>query len=353
MKKFRKVWMYLIFAFCVSITLIILSFTNQLDLPKIVQDINAGVISAILTSLITMTYLSIEAESEEDKTKKTVIYEEKLKVFNQFLAAFADAMADGILDTKDIRTIVIQHAAVRMHLDIKRRAAFDRILLNIDHDLFFVNENQTPNFIKYSFITNSLCEIFRFELYEKKEKDIASSDKFNLIADELPKFNNFQKLSASPKTIPLPISSIAEAYSYLLEEPYLISTGEKISSKFKCHLVLANNFKNTHEVFSKAIEKNNFEGIEIIFNLNKVILDETYLKCPSVHIKHNNNLIFKIYISNRARVVVEFHIKDAKQQKQIEKEDGSELSPAEILDLIGHNLIEQTYRKVSSLTQAI
>ena len=75
MKKFRKVWMYLIFAFCVSITLFILSFTNQLDLPKIVQDINAGVISAILTSLITMTYLSIEAESEEDKTKKTVIYE--------------------------------------------------------------------------------------------------------------------------------------------------------------------------------------------------------------------------------------------------------------------------------------
>ena len=152
MKKFRKVWMYLIFAFCVSITLFILSFTNQLDLPKIVQDINAGVISAILTSLITMTYLSIEAESEEDKTKKTVIYEEKLKVFNQFLAAFSDAMADGVLDTKDIRTIVIQHAAVRMHLDIKRRAAFDKILLNIDHDLFFVNENQTPNFIKYSFI---------------------------------------------------------------------------------------------------------------------------------------------------------------------------------------------------------
>lgn len=58
---------------------------NKSAIPPIVDDINSGVIGIILTTFITLLLLSNQSEHEENLTQKSVVYEEKLKVFNVFI----------------------------------------------------------------------------------------------------------------------------------------------------------------------------------------------------------------------------------------------------------------------------
>ena len=87
MKRYKKYWFYLLLAFSISLTVLILNDLNSpfIQIPKIVQDINSGVIGAILTTIITLILLSNQTESQENLTKSSVVYEEKLKIFNSFL----------------------------------------------------------------------------------------------------------------------------------------------------------------------------------------------------------------------------------------------------------------------------
>ena len=59
MKRYKKYWFYLLLAFSISLTVLILNDLNSpfIQIPKIVQDINSGVIGAILTTIITLILL--------------------------------------------------------------------------------------------------------------------------------------------------------------------------------------------------------------------------------------------------------------------------------------------------------
>ena len=82
MKKFKKYWFYLLLALSISLTILVVNDLNDPFIPQILQDINSGVIGAILTTIITLILLSNQTESQENLTKVSVVYEEKLKIFN-------------------------------------------------------------------------------------------------------------------------------------------------------------------------------------------------------------------------------------------------------------------------------
>ena len=58
MKRFKKHWFYLLLLFSISLTILIINDINDFVIPKIIQDINSGVIGAILTTIITLILLS-------------------------------------------------------------------------------------------------------------------------------------------------------------------------------------------------------------------------------------------------------------------------------------------------------
>jgi len=82
MNQYKKLWYYLLLLFFISLTIIVLDNLNSaiFEIPKVVQDINSGVIGAILTTIITLVLLSHQTESEESLQKRSVIYEEKLRM---------------------------------------------------------------------------------------------------------------------------------------------------------------------------------------------------------------------------------------------------------------------------------
>ena len=69
MRKFKKYWFYLLLALSISLTILVINDINDPLIPKIIQDINSGVIGAILTTIITLILLSNQTESQENLTK--------------------------------------------------------------------------------------------------------------------------------------------------------------------------------------------------------------------------------------------------------------------------------------------
>ena len=65
MKRFKKYWFYLLLAISISLTILVINNINDQLIPKIIQDINSGVIGAILTTIITLILLSNQNESQE------------------------------------------------------------------------------------------------------------------------------------------------------------------------------------------------------------------------------------------------------------------------------------------------
>ena len=85
MEIHKKYKFYLLLALSISLTIIVINNINgAIIIPQIVKDINSGVIGAILTTIITLILLSNQTESQENLTKTSVVYEEKLKIFNNF-----------------------------------------------------------------------------------------------------------------------------------------------------------------------------------------------------------------------------------------------------------------------------
>ena len=81
----KQVMLYLLIFLLISLTVLVIQELDSFELPKVVQDINSGVIGAILTTIITLLLLANQSEIQENQTKNSVIYEEKLKMFNDFL----------------------------------------------------------------------------------------------------------------------------------------------------------------------------------------------------------------------------------------------------------------------------
>ena len=118
MKRYKKYWFYLLLAFSISLTVLILNDLNSpyIQIPKIVQDINSGVIGAILTTIITLILLSNQTESQENLTKSSVVYEEKLKIFNSFLETIGKCLEDGNLSAQETQKIIHSFSILRIHV---------------------------------------------------------------------------------------------------------------------------------------------------------------------------------------------------------------------------------------------
>jgi hypothetical protein len=117
MNRYKRLWYYLLLMLFISLTIILDNFnTPGIEIPKVVQDINSGVIGAILTTIITLVLLSNQSDSEESLQKRSVIYEEKLRIFNEFLRTLSENIKDGKLSKEELKVLIYGYALVKMNL---------------------------------------------------------------------------------------------------------------------------------------------------------------------------------------------------------------------------------------------
>lgn len=206
--KLKKVWIYLSIILSISLTIIVIQNINghETSIPKIVFDINSGVIGAILTTIITLLLLANQSEIQDSQTKNSIMYEEKLKLFNEFLIILNQSLEDNNLTASEVKKIIFSYSTVRMHISPEGSKTIESALQSIDPEFFLVDENNVPRFDKYINLFNTICNAFRKELYNhQKENSLPDFE-----------FNNFYQIAFKKRSVKLPIYSIDDVHKAYL-----------------------------------------------------------------------------------------------------------------------------------------
>lgn len=169
MKKYIKFLIYLLLFLTLSLAILVIDYINNSNTPEIVDDINSGVIGVILTTCITLLLLSNQSENEENLTRKSVVYEEKLKAFNVFINTFGQCLEDGKLTLEDTRKIIHSLSLLRIHISQGNFVRLENSISTIDDSFFYCDENSIPDLFKLSKLYTEITSVLRLELYGKDD----------------------------------------------------------------------------------------------------------------------------------------------------------------------------------------
>ena len=269
MKRFKKYWLYLLVALSISLTIVLINNMDEKAIPKVVNDINNGVVGAILTTIITLILLSNQTESQENLTKTSVVYEEKLKIFSFFLDTLRGCLEDRKFTAKDTTKIIHGFSLLRIHISPENSEIIERAISKIDSSFFFCDENGIPNLRRLTELYTELTNVFRRELYGENIVSDLHAFHFESLKNVLyrvrisvRKFDSFDEmlleLKQHSKILHTDKNGIITAFDIneeLIESFSLLNDFiQKIAAEISTDITFA------YETKSKTINKTNYSG---------------------------------------------------------------------------------------------
>jgi hypothetical protein len=327
MNRYKKLWYYLLLLLFISLTIIVLVNLNSdaFEIPKIVQDINSGVIGAILTTIITLVLLANQTESEETLQKRSVIYEEKLRIFNDFLRLLGESIKDGKLSKEELKVLICGYALAKMNLSDDNTRRLETVLEQIDEEFFYVDENMVPDYNRHVELFGDICDVFKSELYGTLPSSSGS-----------PRFQNFYEISYHPLPKNIVVDSVDEMVEHIrkFERVIWITTENTVSFDLKEELIA--HFEETFKTIDALVPDAGAKPIRRGFNLAYYRINaKLYLKCPHISYLVDDKSILQIWIEWRNRVVVYLKAEDMTKGEQKTVKRFQIEGPQDIPDLVG------------------
>lgn len=291
----------------IALTLLVLTYTGRLVVEQVVKDINAGVISALLTALITLLLLSLQSDKDEIATKKSVIYEEKIRTFKSFINVLGSAIEDGALSTKELRTIVWNYSLVRMVIEnSNNQKNLDSIMQEIDSSIITNDENKIPNYERLSLLFNTICDIFKTELYQGVSGSYHS-----------PAFENFRRITLDGSTLSFDyvVKSIDEVIEFLGNNRKFRKTIDGVLYTYEINNPLLELFLACFTYVDQRIFAQLGSSVQRDFVVKyKDIGGDKFITAANVAYKSSlSESIVRVGLSGQNMVLITFENKDGKQ----------------------------------------
>ena len=310
MKKFKKYWFYLLLALSISLTILVINDLNDPFIPQILQDINSGVIGAILTTIITLILLSNQTESQENLTKVSVVYEEKLKIFNNFLETLVQCLEDGNLSVSETTKIIHNFSILRIHISSENASKIENSLTSIDNTFFHYDENGIPNLTKLIDIYTAITNVFREELYGDKATGTLASFEFD----------NLKRVLYRNRESFLFPNTFSELLEQLSSHSKILHTSDKlgITIVYDIDAELIDALRKL-DLFLQDIVLEVSKEIEFTFQVTtKLINNEKYFGIPWIKL-HYKDKYFAFYgITETKRLMIGRMIPEKKQVASLE-----------------------------------
>jgi len=293
MKNKKKLWYYLSVIFSISFTIIIINNINNQLIPKVIQDINCGVIGAILTAIITLILLSNQTNVEENIKKKSVIFEEKLKVYTVFLKILGDSLKDGKLSPEELKELIFSFSTLKIHLSKENAIKIEKSITSIDHEFFFVDENLIPQYERYTKLFNDICNVFRQELYNYDLNDTI----------EEPIFSNFYEISFEPRITKISVFTFEDMLDKIKNfEKFIFIKKDGVIKMFSINNIVIEMFISIYNEIDSLDKKYNLTKTYSLYSYQ--INSKKYIKTPTIIYKHNEENLFELSISDKNRVIL-------------------------------------------------
>lgn len=305
MKRFKKYWFYLLLALSISLTILVINDLNDPLIPQIIQDINSGVIGAILTTIITLILLSNQTESQENLTKNSVVYEEKLKIFNVFLDTLGQCLEDGKLTAVEATKIVHSFSILRIHISLKNSNKIEKAISSIDNSFFYFDENVVPNLSRLIQLYTEIANVFREELYAENADESLRVFEFENIKKVLYRKRSSIIKPASFEGLLIELQN----HSKIIHE----KGKEKITIVYDINTDIINSLKALN-VFMVNILSDVSSKIKFEFEIKSVIInDEKYSTIPWIKLYYEGQYFAFYGLSEEKRLMIGSVLPELKQ----------------------------------------
>lgn len=145
----------------------------------------AAIIGVIITAIITQVLLRGQTENDTKKEKDTKVFEEKLRIYQDFLHKLCDVIKDGRVTKEEARELQFQTAYITMHTErsrIERISECVKEIIDCTVDQMDEGKNAERQSQNNKAVLDNLfiiVEQFKAELYqdEVSKRDAALNDK--------------------------------------------------------------------------------------------------------------------------------------------------------------------------------
>ena len=313
------------------------------------------VIGTILTAVVTLLLLNGQSEKEEQKERNSKVFEEKLKIYKEFLSTLCRIVKDKDVNPEESVELQFQVAQIAMHTSYNR---IEKISENVTEIIASIRNTYSDEDKQPSSLVKNLFDIqeqFRQELYDdesniqqkfypvdekivdKREEDKEEYQKHAQKWNDVVK--KFEELSQENKTY----ANNSETYSLLSEDKlkkFEESIKKKVLEKYKDVNDLKSGFeinlekeengkrRNFIRFFHSGMKQRGEVSIQVWLNLKSP--NEKREAYKDIIRKYNSsyyaaNYCATIYISDEYRYIDSFI---------------NEMEKPEIIDLFAKTIID-------------
>ena len=152
---------------------------------EIASQLFAALAGAVIAAFITSILLRLQTQSqakliegqasiEQEKEKEAKVYEEKLRIYQEFLHKLNEIIRDNKIDKEEVIDLQFQVSFIDMHTSSEHIKEISMHVANIVRNIN--NPNEDFNLLEEMFAIN---ETFREELYKKQETELSDGNKQN------------------------------------------------------------------------------------------------------------------------------------------------------------------------------
>lgn len=178
----KYLWISIALTALACLIAVVMRLFSQVDLWF---QIFAAIIGVIITAIITQVLLRGQTENDTKKEKDTKVFEEKLRIYQDFLHKLCDVIKDGRVTKEEARELQFQTAYITMHTDrgrIERISECVKEIIDCTVDQMDEGRNAERQSQNNKVLLDNLfiiVEQFKAELYqdEVSKRDAALNDK--------------------------------------------------------------------------------------------------------------------------------------------------------------------------------
>lgn len=302
--KLNKIINYLLILLLISLFLVFSKELIGINLPRIILVFNSGLIGALLTIIITLFLLNRQTNIADQQAKGSVIYQEKLNIFNKFLSTINSCLKGGQLTVEEMKNIIFHFALVRIHINQQSSDKIGEALQSIQPEFFYLNENNIPRLDLYERVYEQISLVLKNELYAKQAHFDSTSD-FNL--------SNFSEILHYSKSNLLPIQRIHQLVELYSKNPNVIHfDSDDKPFMFRLDSQKVKLFEDIFNEVKELITKTEFDRPFTIFEINQFSLNDVlYNGLARIHFRYNGTKPFdfaELYISHQNKLYLEIPI---------------------------------------------
>lgn len=232
---------------------------TDLELPGRLM---AAILGVVITATITQVLLQGQTQKEGTMKRDSKIFEEKLKIYQNFLNTLYKAVEDKQLTEKEQMELQFQTSLVAMHCDPKHISVISNAVKGVVQSTCpnkgCENKGHRATLLESLF---AVVEAFRQDLYQEEFKEFDEDAKSEAIESFREAYEDAKEGEETPrKHIVVDLNVLSDSHSMIANSLAFKENGSLSESKQDAESITVENCNKTTSLWKEAVDRWKAEG---------------------------------------------------------------------------------------------